>query len=483
MNPAHTDTLRDKLSQPTLGEDNAKATTKLDKHDIRRIRSQCHNGLHFCVCTLSDPERHQIMSGMVEVLAPTSAWHSIQSETLRSFGDCERWYTRIAIGDGLAPMNEMIASFRGGRISEQARLHWHGACPDGSAWSGLSVAHPLVAKEDSVANYMGNLVTSCLKLFLRSMLWHTHGWPGRFAALLDEARRPAVLADMKTDWEVWRLVRQRPGPTWKAFMKRSCFNLMVVQKVFRVAARCGFADHPDLIDVVRGMFRSLGQSNVIELGVNVSKKEAEKSYTKRVRNHRRWMGLIDSSVLGGWFKYREMDRESEQVPRGQLNAKSEPSFFSGTEREASMAFRGVVGGTASWHTIAPRGDIAFVNDIIMSRELAGSGKWEQISAMWLACLMPDNNSLVRDAGAGGAQSKQCFWCLGEAGVSGKIGWLADEVRIKGVRFFTLRADVGLTVVRFRRRKNPRPRALALPAPGSLIEPPSWASSARNARPS
>ena len=408
---------------------------------MRRVNEQCVNGLHFCVQILSDMEMHQLLSGMTEVLAPLTVLHNEQSHRLRSFKEARAWYTELSLGSGFKVLNEVVLKLSSQTVLEAARLYHTGSCPHGLQWAALRPDHPLVAAQDSVAEHLGKLVVSVLKYVGRSLLWHDLAWPGGFAGLLDPAAAPAILQRMRVDWETWYEVQEQNSALWRAKRKKSCFNLMVVQKVFRIASAADWQATPALLNVVRALFETFGQSNVIELGVNVSKKSSEASHTRRMADARRWMSLIESSVAEGWFNYTQLPGwENEVVPRGLLRGRSLPDFFATSDTAASTSFRDVVGtGPPTWTSLAPKMDIQMAADLALARDCAKTDTWSDASKLWLSCLIPDTTFLVRKISTN--PDAPWFWRMGEAAVSGKLGWPAKETRAKQQVFWTVLHEV------------------------------------------
>lgn len=220
--------------------------------------------------------------------------------------------------------------------------------------------------------------------------------------------------------------------------------MKIVVKIFRMAAAQGFEASDDLVSQVSSMFRTFGQSNIIELAVNSSRRAERASYTKRMADLRRWETLVSSSVSDGWFRYEQSKNwESEIVPRGLFNDKVHPAFFGSKVAEASMSFAPIVSSSPkpSWHSPAPKGEIQFAADLALCRKCQRSDMWHRAPKVWLGCLLPDGNFMVRRKRSSGCPGPW-FISLGDAGVSGKIGWPVKTITFNNVTHFIPDPDAG-----------------------------------------
>ena len=433
--------LRDKLSQPPPGEEEAKHSTKIDKNDIRAIKQGCTNGLHFCVNVLGDLEMFHMVSGLLEIMRPLSEMHSEQSHKLRDFVACCDWYVGQACGAGLAVIIQVASQLSSQHVMQAAGLHFDGELPSGLLWSSMTTEHPLIALEDAVASHLGILALACVKNTLRSAHWHLSSYPGKFAALLEPSRASHTLEVMKQDWHLWEQVQERQGAFWQKFRARSVFRMLVVQKICLIAKEAGFTLVDKLTDAVRSLFSTFGQSNIIEVGVNVSKKFAESNSAKKVANMKRWASLFESSVAEGWLRYMHLPGwQSAVVPRGMFNARTPPSFFSASLKSASMNFNSVAGNAPpTWHSPAPKNEVQYANDLALTRECASRDNWGCVHKLWLSCLLPDCCFIIRDLLDG--PGSKWYWCLGDPGISGKIGWPLLEQTVNEVMLYSLRLDI------------------------------------------
>jgi hypothetical protein len=195
----------------------------------------------------------------------------------------------------------------------------------------LTFEHPLPSLEDAVAAHLGGLALACVKNTLRSAQWHLSSYPGKFAALLDDGLASHTLQLMKQDWHLWEDIQDMQGLFWKKYRARSVFRMLVVQKILLIAKQSEFTLTDKLTDAVRSLFSSFGQPNVIEAGVNVSKKFAESNSAKKVANMKRWSSLFESSVAEGWFRYKHLPNwQAAVVPRGMFNTRTPPCFSAPT---------------------------------------------------------------------------------------------------------------------------------------------------------
>jgi hypothetical protein len=98
-------------------------------------------------------------------------------------------------------------------------------------------------------------------------------------------------------------------------------------------------------------------------------------------------------------------------------------------KTASMNFNTVAGSALpSWHSPAPQNEIQYANDLALVRECSAAGSWSSVHKLWLSCLLPDSCFIIRDVSEGA--SSKWYWCLGDPGISGKIGWPLQALNVK-----------------------------------------------------
>ena len=59
--------------------------------------------------------------------------------------------------------------------------------------------------------------------------------------------------------------------------------------------------------------------------------------------------------------------------------------------------------------------------------------------LWLSCLLPDCCFIIRDLLDG--PGSKWYWCLGDPGISGKIGWPLLEQTVNEVMLYSLRLHI------------------------------------------
>ena len=223
------------MSEAASDKHTLSGSTAVDKEDVRSIKKNCKNGLHFCCPVLLDPDLKRLVSGCLNILKPFRELHTQQSKMLRSAEEALEWYKRRSLGQGVNVLAAAADKSRDAVLLQEAGLWRGGNLPHGLRREDLSTQHPTVAGEDQVARYLGNLIANLIKHCSRSMMFHTHGWPGRLCAILDAEEGQRVLDVLRSDYETWLRVSTLTYALWVQFKKRYPFNMIAMKRVVKFA--------------------------------------------------------------------------------------------------------------------------------------------------------------------------------------------------------------------------------------------------------
>ena len=211
------------------GGDMPKAETAKESEDLRKLRSACRNTLHFTATLLCDGEHRQILQGILLIMGPVRAWHGHQNSINRSCDKVVEWYMQQACGQCLDPLLKIAALLLDPCTWEELGIWAGGRLPASAGVDDPSVmaANDLVAK-------ICQFAMALIARRTREAWWHCMGYPGSFAALLDEHQGPKVMQKMQRVSELWPKVMQKTGAFWKKVKKGSLMNnSMMVQQAIR----------------------------------------------------------------------------------------------------------------------------------------------------------------------------------------------------------------------------------------------------------
>eukprot|EP00971_Amphidinium_carterae_P306406 6088965-Amphidinium_carterae.3 len=137
--------------------------------------------------------------------------------------------------------------------------------------------HPELIAGDDKCVKLGCLVLELMRSLLAS--WAVEQVePYLFAKLL-LPEHGDIMRVVKGDWEGFQEAKKWAdrNHSWKNFVAHSIFNTRFTEKVCRMLVDADWQMTRELQEQLMSTFEAFGQSNVIELGVNVSKSSADRS--------------------------------------------------------------------------------------------------------------------------------------------------------------------------------------------------------------
>eukprot|EP00971_Amphidinium_carterae_P278871 5536152-Amphidinium_carterae.1 len=181
-------------------------------------------------------------------------------------------------------------------------------------------SHPAVNAMNNRVHAVACMVLHLMKNCFRS--WSVDQvYPMKLARFLELEDKTQALASFKADWERWNRCQDYAGATWKSFRQRSVFNLMVVQKLVQECIKTEWKWTSSLEASIMELFQSFGQSNVVEMSVNISKASANKARNNTMSSETRYLSLIEG-LDQKYFDYKPLNYEAMAAPRGLFNSKA-----------------------------------------------------------------------------------------------------------------------------------------------------------------
>ena len=124
-----------------------------------------------------------------------------------------------------------------------------------------------IVPESEIPERIWSFLLHVVEARLHSTGWHQHGWPGKFAKILDPASSSNGLADAEEMWEVFctceALAAERPGID-RLLQEVHWLQWTVNQVTFRGLAHHRFQPVPAVLDHLERLFGGLGDTKLIE---------------------------------------------------------------------------------------------------------------------------------------------------------------------------------------------------------------------------
>ena len=121
--------------------------------------------------------------------------------------------------------------------------------------------------ETEIPERIWSLLLHVIEARLHSTGWHEHGWPGRFAKVLDPEQSMEGCRDAEEAWEAFctceALASERPGID-RLLKEIYWLQWTVNQVTFRGMAHHGFKPAPSVLEHLERLFGGLGDTKLIE---------------------------------------------------------------------------------------------------------------------------------------------------------------------------------------------------------------------------
>ena len=229
--------MRSKTS-PRTEDDATQAPTARESLDIASLRRACANTLHLACAFLGDRDVRRIIKGLLELSNPLREEHHWQNTTNRSCAGAFDVYQRYALGVGRQSLSKILDTLYSSSFLADIGVHDRGRLPPGLAIPSTGESElephaqtPEILDDTILIRQLVMFVEQLLKARLRSLSWSERGYPGCFIKLLaSNAEQKELLTKMRQDWAMYNKLLSMRSKAAKALQRRSCMDLMVVQK-------------------------------------------------------------------------------------------------------------------------------------------------------------------------------------------------------------------------------------------------------------
>lgn len=372
------------LRMPRLQPDEETKTTGQSKEEVRKLRDQATNGLHFAAVVLSHADIQLDVQMAYYVTAAEREWHEEVSSNLKHPGFCARLPVENACGARTFPYILKTARVFG----DASILEKMGLLTDfsGRVWRSVQQDCPEVWEQNRLANKVGSLVLAVIKGAMNDGLLWMSLCPYRFSSLLSDDDRIVgkCLEDMKHMSRGLELIADLRTPLWKAFLKRSCLQWTLVEETLSLGKDVGFT----MDDTLRAQVSRLH-------GHPMSTLIAERTFQK-MRDHERDNSSRQQSALSLWAKpvtkgvlCRDHKFEEVSITDVAPPPKSElpKSIFRPVFSKSSDKFDHLVGvGAPPWASPGASTWPGLGSDVDLLVWLVKHGKLMEAGRAWKSCL-------------------------------------------------------------------------------------------------
>jgi len=377
-------------SSTSTAKDEPKVPVPQGDQEAAALRRKCTNTMHLCAWLLSDPAI-QVRSRMCfKLSAPTQQWHGNQNQQCRSPDACLDLACRWA--QGLGWMESLAATVQ--LLQDPATLDSCGITTNfgQASLKQFDVEHPVVKDQDGLAQQFATLATNILRFRCRGMLFNWSCYPGLLAKL---AGSPEVQRDtlrtMEADWKAWKAASAHAAHDawWRRRLERSCFQQVVVQYAFKLAASAGFAYVPPaLASLVDDSFKSIGQTKLIEDTFHDQRDaETRGQSSKAMSAPRKFQICVASEVLEKTHNFQTISHKDYTLPLD--GATFSPALCKPDKvRQCSIDLNPIT-GSLSWHSPTALSAQAVAADLQLMRACSASDQWDLGSASWRAAVVPE----------------------------------------------------------------------------------------------
>ena len=170
-------------------EDIEKSTTKIDRDEVRRIRSACKNGLEFVGRMLMKRELWQLLVIIEAVSRPVEHFFSEQNKRNKSAQESVEFWLECQRTKCFDHLNEVMSKLNDRELFQQLGLHVKG-CNE-MAFHGVDAQDPAVEAENDLCQQLGRIILAVTSRRLRSCAVH-RGTPTGSPVSCTKASPPAL---------------------------------------------------------------------------------------------------------------------------------------------------------------------------------------------------------------------------------------------------------------------------------------------------
>ena len=367
------------------------------RDSVRNVRSKCSNTLHFAAMVLARDEAHTDAAMTLAALGPLRRQHGEEIRLLKQGPEAA-----VALYADWATGHWVAGAYSGTLVlRDQCALASCGFQVEGCDFR-FAEEDALVLQQDLAAERLDRLVFSLLKFRAQSMVWHSEGVPGLWAALLhqDLAHCEATLLKLRRLWETYRTLKAEVAvpPTVRTMLNRGPFHLPVAQEVFAHLEAAEFRTVPaDLAALLRAIFSGYGSTKIIEDSFQrLRDREARDASCNNLRAARRWDVLVKADLLPGNCRRTLTAAEVAAPPQQEQPKRADkeirrdafepPRHMQGALRLADITKR------KTWPSPSPQAAIAHIADWGLLHQLHCQApqrpEWGQAACSWRgACLV------------------------------------------------------------------------------------------------
>lgn len=430
------DMLKTSLANATTGmfSDAAeKTSTKKDCEHLAKLRKLCQNTMHMAFVVLHDADMFALTVLISSAMQPLRDFQTLQITTVKSPDECLEFYTKLACGEMFKHCKETLAVLSDLDVLEAAGLWIPGSSTSFLKKDG-DVDHPKVLQENYLVSKYFEVITNLFRSRFATSSLYKRGFPLCFPALLgNETEATRVLEYMKRYDAAYENLCKQKGAYWKGLKARSPMEQTLVENVYKVLRASKFKNTQGLQDKIRELWRSIGQSDICEIGLKTERAEEEKSYKKCVSSERAWMSLVEERIASTIFRYNELRGEQRHVPRGIGHAS--PKELCTPQVRMAPKVLGEIKGTSQatkWYSPKPEFAPRQIAEIQQTIACSEANSWGELHTHVFLCgLVKSTRMLLRRK----TQREKVYFSMGILAATAVVLMPAKLVPIGADEFF------------------------------------------------
>ena len=321
-------------------EDVAKADTKGDQEEIKKIKSKCFNTCEFVHSQLANRDLWARAVCVTRVCMHAERFQSEHGNKNRSASESAEWWTERAADLGLGHVDQLL-----GELDDPSTLQHMGCHVEGCSdyWTGLDASHPFVMKENAMAGWLGDLTIALAARRIKSLLACYAGYPAIVAGLYNEDEKVVekcamtILRHGKL-WETLKDKTKLKGAFWDKLRARSPFRHMHTVQIHGLLLKSEGVVTKDLASLAWDQFSGLTHTEFVEdCFRELRKTESGKNFNKKMSDVRCFHALIKSKVEDVRHRFKKVAWEVFVLPKKLAKGKTPVGMFT-LERSKAPAF-------------------------------------------------------------------------------------------------------------------------------------------------
>lgn len=409
----------------------AKEAVQREDREVKDLRAKAKNTLLLAGQILATEGLQELTRLILALSKPLFDRHSEAAAALRSRQATRSWHLAAATGQWVQDLWAVASTLQ----DTQGALSKVGFATslDQATARALKTTHPLVLRDDLLAERAWAIMLGILSHRSRSMVWHSHTYPGSFALLLspDPEILQTFLATLQKDWAAWLKLQGQASqsPFWKSALRASPFQTTLVQEWATRLLDPNRTKEEVLAEGAEAaslLFGGWGQTKVVEDNFHCLRSGEQLHTGTKVLRSRRQVLVASTARTLEQHGRAEVSKAAAGIPVDKLP----PTCFTPAKHSPSMSCQDLT-HAATWPSYSPQSASGLVALLQLARTCDAQEAWQDGPGVWRACLVP--------AGTVFTKKGQGTWALslGSVGDVAVLSWPLHCGEAEGRQVFSL----------------------------------------------